>query len=304
MCHETNVRAILSISIQSHAQDKAKRTWAEASSLFSTLGRHLDKAGDATYSVSTTQLRGLKLQTRRAKPHFAERGSPCLSIYGFVSSLGGFKVPSTLKSNPLHPGCLRCERQRAQFTVTAWCAALFFSCRGGGLGVHALCQSACYLGVVGTRRSLQVNKILCQILLDPPPTLSLFLYSVFFPLLMSSLHPFSFFPTSHQAVAPPSPCSPCGLAPAVPGKSWLWYPRKTSQRASGKGGGGGRKHPAQHIYSTVDSFSPNIQRNNACGFSIFFFMSTKPASLWPTGRPSPCVECLSLPLFVKHPETL
>lgn len=41
----------------------------------------------------------------------------------------------------------------------------------------------------------------------------------------------------------------CGPAPAMPGKSWLWYPRKTSQRVQREAGG---EYLTQHIYSAVD----------------------------------------------------
>lgn len=86
MCYETNVLCgVLSVSIQSHAQDKAKRTWAEASSVFSALGRHLDKAADTTYSVSATRLRGIEVADSQGETSFCRAWEP-ESLTAFMAS--------------------------------------------------------------------------------------------------------------------------------------------------------------------------------------------------------------------------
>lgn len=162
MCYETNVCGILSISIQSDAQDKAKRAWAEASSVFPTLGRHLDKAAaDAMYSVSATRLWGIEVADSQGETSFCRAWEPVSQhlwlrfiFRGLQSSLYTEVKPPSSRMSPLR------ETTGAVYRHSVMRGLIFVTQRRRA-HVHARCQSACYLGVVGTRRSLQVNKILC-----------------------------------------------------------------------------------------------------------------------------------------------
>lgn len=66
------------------------------------------------------------------------------------------------------------------------------------------------------------------------------------------------------------------LQQCLPGKSWLWYPWKTSQRAASReGGGGGGEHLTQHIYSTVDILVAYFERRRLPLYYIFLTVDRK-----------------------------
>lgn len=150
--------------------------------------------------------------------------------------------------------------------------------------------------------------------LRPRPPLLYFPLFLFSPV---SLPMFFFTPiflsTSHQSPPSPTlfPARARGPAPAVPWEKLTAVSPENlcecREGGAGGGSGGAGRHRAQHIYSTVDSFPPDVQRETALVvhfFLYFFFMSTKRDSLWLMGRISPGVQHLHLPLFVRQPETL
>lgn len=170
-----------------------------------------------------------------SQPHGLTYMCLCMCFI-FYSLFVGLQISLYTSRNLVYTGCLCCWRQQQQFTITARYTALFLSSRRG-FGVYILYQTACYLGVVGTETAAsKQNHCMCSLLVYRTISLVFFFTTVFslflslsFPLhpLFSTFHSFSL---SLLSLFPPLSLSACGPAPAVPGKSWLWYPRKTSQR--------------------------------------------------------------------------
>lgn len=167
---------------------------------------------------------------------------------------------SCANANLIYLWRLCCWGQQQRFTARVWCTALFWS-GTGGLCVYILYLTECYLGVAGTEKpTSKQNPCMCSLVFPPSifTSPSLFSFSIATSPSHCVFHCLSFFLSldSHRFLSflpsflPPSPTLPASnTAPAVPGKSWLWYPRKTSpSRERGRWKGSKSAHLLQSRY--------------------------------------------------------
>ena len=229
-----------------------------------------------------------------------------------------FPIPST--QTLLYSGCLCCRRQRQQFTVTAWSTALFFVEREEKVFLFlflCLCPlSNCALSGCGGNTEQPASKqnpnmcslsvcFFLSLSLTPSPLLLFFTFHSF---SFSSSHRTLSLALSFLPLSLPQPVAQ--LQQCLPGKSWLWYPWKTSQRvASGGRWGRWRASNSAHLLHSRH-FGCLLWKENAALILYFSYcrqkVNNKFARLFSNfslARPPPFRKFYAsqMTIFITHP---
>lgn len=176
-----------------------------------------------------------------ATSHAFVRLQPLYTFVRLQSPLNGAKSKPTLTT-----------------AATTYCHSSIYSLvflEQGRFDVYVLYQTACYLGVVGKQKSLQVNKLLAcacfgfvfPLTISPFPSLHFHCGRLPISTLIS-FHSLSLFLSSDSPPSPPSARGPA-RAQLCLGKADCGVPGKPLQERQESGGG---EYLTQHIYSTAD----------------------------------------------------
>lgn len=235
--------------------------------IFSTLGTLLDKVLNCTYSIAVIKLWRIQVADFQAEisftqPYWVSAGAYILQFTApfHLSEASKFPVQLTPASfnYDVSP-----TKDNSQSLPSQHDIQLYF-CQTGEVLVFILHIKLVLSGCGGNTEWLTSKQNSWRFFSRYLPLHSTASLALYLPLIPCSSLSTPFLFTSHQTPSfLPLSWPAYGPTPAVPGKSWLWYPRKTSQRERSIEWWGGGQHLAQHIISTVDSFS-NIEENNAC----------------------------------------